>query len=50
MKTLLTLSTLAATPAMAHSAANGLHIAHEIYLLAVVTGIVALAAYKYLKR
>lgn len=50
MRILLTLAALTATPAMAHGAADGVHIPHGAYLLAVVVGVVAFAAYKFTKR
>ncbi len=50
MKILLTLSILAATPAMAHSPAHGLHIPHGAYLLAIGIAVGALAVYNFVKR
>ena len=50
MRILIALATLTATPALAHSAVGATHIPHMAYLVAVVAGVLALAAYNAVRR
>ena len=50
MRILITLAALTATPAFAHTAAGTVHVPHYAYLIAVVAGVFALAAYNAVKR
>lgn len=49
MKTLITLASLTASPAFAHTG-GALHVPHAAYLVAVGICAVSLAAYRFAKR